>query len=247
MPFAGLSIVFLLQIALVVHVIRTGRNTLWIWALLLLPAVGTIAYLVVEVVPELLGSRGVRQGLRGLKRVADPNRDLRAATADAAATDTVAAKLRLGEEQTRRGNYAAASETFRGGLKGLYEFDATLLRGLAIAQHASGDLAAARKSLETLRAHNPEFRSPDAHLLYARILEELGDLPAAEREYRGVAGYFPGAEAKVRHAQLLKRMGRGSDANQIFEDVQRSAAIAPSHVRRSQAEWFRIAERERSA
>jgi hypothetical protein len=245
MPFAGLSIVFLLQIALVVHVIRTGRNTMWIWALLLLPAVGTIAYVVVEVLPQLMGSRGVRQGLRGLQRVADPNRDLRAAAAGAAVTDTVAAKLRLGEEQTRRGNFAAASETFRSGLKGLYEFDPTLLHGLAIAQHAAGDPTGARQSLGALRAHNPEFRSPDAHLLYARVLEELGELPAAEREYRGVAAYFPGAEAKVRHAQLLKRMGRGSDANQVFEDVQRSAAIAPSHVRRSQAEWFKIADRER--
>jgi len=247
MPFAGLSIVFLLQVALVVHVIRTGRNSLWIWALVLLPAVGTVAYVVVEIVPELMGSRGVRQGLRGLQRVADPNRDLRAATADAAVTDTVAAKLRLGEEQTRRGNYAAASETFRSGLKGLYEFDPTLLGGLAIAQHAAGDPAGARLSLEDLRQHNPEFRSPDAHLLYARVLEELGELPASEREYRGVAGYFPGAEAKVRHAQLLKRMGRGAEAGQIFEDVARSAAIAPSHVRRSQAEWFRIAERERAS
>ncbi len=246
MPFAGLSIVFLLQIALVVHVLRTGRNTMWIWALLLLPAVGTVAYFIVELLPELMGSRGVRQGLRGLQRVADPNRDLRAATVGAAVTDTVASKLRLGEEQTRRGNHAAAIETFRSGLKGLYEFDPTLLQGLAIAQHATGDAAGARLSLEALRSHNPEFRSPDAHLLLARTLEELGDLPAAEREYRAVAAYFPGAQAKVRHAQLLKQLGRLADANQIFDEVKRSAAIAPAHVRRSQGEWYRIAERERS-
>ena len=47
---------------------------------------------------------------------------------------------------------------------------------------------------------NPEFRSPDAGLLYARVLEELGDLTLAEREYRLVAGYYPGAEARVRGA-----------------------------------------------
>ena len=246
MPFAGLSMLFLVQIALVVHVIRTGRNTMWIWALLLLPALGVIAYGVVELLPAVMGSRGVRQGLRGLQRVADPNRDLRAATADAAVTDTVASKLRLGGEQARRGNHAAAIETFRSGLKGLYEFDPTLLHALADAQHACGDTDGARRSLEALRTHNPEFRSPDAHLLYARTLEEAGDLPAAEREYRGVAAYFPGAEAKVRHAQLLKRLDRGADADLIFTDIVRSAAIAPAHVRRSQDEWFKIAERERS-
>jgi hypothetical protein len=247
MPFAGLSLMFLIQIALVVHAIKTGRNTLWIWVLVLLPPFGVIAYLIVELLPELTGSRSVRTGLRGLRRVADPNRDLRTAAADAAVADTVAAKLRLGEEQLRRGNAAAAIQTYRSGLRGLYEHDPTLLQGLATAQQAAGDAAGARESLEALRSHNPDFRSPDAHLLYARVLEQLGDLEAAEREFRAVAAYYPGAEARARHGQLLKRLGRTADADQIFGDIVRSAAIAPRHVRQSQAEWIRIAERERSA
>jgi hypothetical protein len=41
----------LIQVGLVVHVIKTGRNTIWIWVLVLLPGVGSLAYLVVEVLP----------------------------------------------------------------------------------------------------------------------------------------------------------------------------------------------------
>ena len=38
-----LVIMFALQVALIVHVIRTGRNSLWIWAIALIPVAGSIA------------------------------------------------------------------------------------------------------------------------------------------------------------------------------------------------------------
>jgi hypothetical protein len=246
MPIAGLSLMFLVQIALVVHALRTGRNTLWIWVLVLLPPFGVIAYVIIELWPEVAASRRVRRGLRDLQRVADPNRDLRAAAADAAVADTVVAKLRLAEQQLRRGDAHAAIATYRSGLRGLYEHDPALLSGLAGAQYAAGDLAGARASLELLTAHAAAVRSPDAHVLYARVLAELGDLSASEREFRAVAAYYPGAEAKVRHARLLKQMGQAHEAEAIFADVLRSAAIAPRHVRRAQSEWIRIAEQERA-
>ena len=42
-----------IQAALIVHAIKTGRNTLWIWAIALLPPLGPIAYVAVELLPEL--------------------------------------------------------------------------------------------------------------------------------------------------------------------------------------------------
>ena len=111
-----------IQVALIIHVIKTGRNTIWIWVLFV-PGIGTIAYLVAEVLPELFRSRAARDALRGVRRTIDPDRDLRTASAQASVTDTVAAKLRLGAEQARRRDYAAAMDTYRSGLRGLYEFD----------------------------------------------------------------------------------------------------------------------------
>ena len=46
---------------LIVHVIKTGRNMLWIWAIALLPLVGSLAYVVVVVMPEALGGRTARR------------------------------------------------------------------------------------------------------------------------------------------------------------------------------------------
>jgi hypothetical protein len=241
MRFSLLSLA--LQVGLIIHVIKTGRNTIWVWVLMI-PVVGTLAYLVAEVLPAAFGSRAARDAARGMRRAIDPNRDLRRAATEAAITDTVAAKLRLGAELTRRGEFERAADTYRSGLRGLYEFDPSLLLGLAQAQFALGDHVAARVSLDALIAHNPDFKSADGHLLYARALEAEGNLAKAESEYRAVAGYFPGAEAKVRFGQLLARTGKSEDARATFEDVLKIAELAPRHVRQAQAEWIAIARRE---
>jgi len=234
----------LVQIGLIVHVVRTGRNTLWILVLLFVPILGALAYLVVEILPGLFHSYGGRRVLAGARRAVDPNRDLRTASDHAAVVDTVGAKTRLGEELFRRGRYSEAIEMYRSALKGLYEHDPNLLLGLAQAQFASGDAAGALATFETLRAHNAGFKSDAGFLLYARALEAVGELPRAEQEYRDVAGYFAGPEAKVRYAQLLRRLAQPDRARELLEDVVQTAELAPRHVRRIQSEWLRLARRE---
>ena len=244
MPYLFLSV--LIQAALVAHVIKTGRNFLWIWALLFLPGVGPLAYILVEILPELFGSRTARSAARGVRRAIDPNRELRDASVHASVTDSVATKAKLAAEQSRRGDYPGAIQTYQSGLRGLYEFDPTLLIGLAQAQFAAGDAVGTRTTLDALNTHNAAFKTADTQLLYARALEAEGNAARAESEYRAVAAYYPGAEAKVRCAQFLRSIGNLAEANAMLDDVLRTAELAPRHVRRAQAEWLSLAQRERS-
>jgi hypothetical protein len=46
-------VTILVQICCVVHLIRNHRNSLWLWAIILLPIAGAAAYLIVEVLPGL--------------------------------------------------------------------------------------------------------------------------------------------------------------------------------------------------
>ena len=235
----------LIQIALVIHVIKTGSNTLWIWVVLLLPVAGSIAYFVVEIAPAMLQSHTARQVVQQTTRLVSPGRALRQAASVAAVTDTVEAKAKLAAAQTARGSYAEAIATCRAGLRGLYEFDATLLLALAEAQFKSDDALAASTTLTTLFDKNPEFTSPEGRLLYARALEASDQLAFAKREYVSLQGRYPGLEATVRYAQLLLRLGDSAEANALFDEVVRGADIAPSHVKRAQAEWIGIARRAR--
>jgi hypothetical protein len=235
-----------IQVGLIVHVIKTGRNMIWILALGLLPLVGSIAYVVVEILPELLGGKTARRAKSGVQRMMDPDRDLRRASAEVEISGNVDARRRLGEELLERNQFDAAGDVFQGGLKGIFEHDPTLLMGLARAQFGKQDYAAARTALERLWQHNHDFKSADAQLLYARTLEAENALDEAEQVYATLAPGFPGAEARLRYGLLLKRRGNMPEANRVLKDLLDSAQLGPAHYRRAQAEWLERARRELS-
>jgi hypothetical protein len=242
MPLIVLSL--LIQAGLIVHVIKTGRNSLWIWAIALLPAAGPLAYVVVELLPQLFGGRAAKRARAGVQRIIDPDRDLRRASSEVEISGNVDARRRLAVELFERAQYARAIEVYQAGLHGIFEHDPTLLAGLAQAQFANEDYPGARQTLERLTANNPEFKSADVQLLYARTLEAQGATDLAEQEYAAVAPAYPGAEARLRYGLLLKRTGKAQEARQVLKELLESAELAPPHYRKAQAEWLERARRE---
>jgi hypothetical protein len=242
MPFFVISI--LVQVALIVHVIRTGRNSLWIWVLALLPMAGPLAYVLVEVLPEVFGGRTARRAVASVRKTIDPSRDLRQAHKLARLTDSIDSKRRLAEELLAAGHYDDAIASYRAALTGLYEHDPHLLLGLARTQFAKGDAAAARQTLDELIASNPDFRSIDGHLLYARALEGEGNLEKAAEEYAALVSYDAGVEARYRQAALMKRMGQTARAHELLAKLLDDAELTTRHARQLQKEWLDAAKRE---
>jgi hypothetical protein len=238
-----LIISIIIQVLLVVHCIKTGRNTIWIWVIVLLPIAGPLAYIAVELLPELFGSRTAKRTARNVKKALDPQADLRRYENEARMGGNVASTQRYAEELTRQGRYDEAIEQFRKALTGLYEHDPNLMLGIAKAQFGKGDPSGARQTLDDLIRLNPDFRSPEGHLLYARSLEDEGNATKALEEYKVLAHSYPGAEAAARYAQLLKSQGQADESKKIARDLLDQARVAPEHYRRAQKEWLDVAER----
>jgi hypothetical protein len=233
----------LIQAGLIVHVIKTGRNQLWIWALILLPLAGPLAYVAVEILPDLFRSRTAQRTARGFKKAMDPTADLRRYEGETRVAGNVASRQRYAEELVRHERYDEAIAQYTQALTGLYEHDPNLMLGLAQAQFSKGDARAARTTLDELIASNPDFRSPAGHLLYARALETEGNAAKALEEYSVVAPAYPGAEAAVRYAQLLQVQGRKAEAQKVARELLDQARISPAHYRRAQKEWLDAAQR----
>ena len=231
-----------LQAVLIIHCIKTGRNQIWIWVLALLSFAGVIAYIAAELIPDLLRSRTTQRTVRGMKKALDPEANLRRYENEARLSGgNVASQQRYAEELLRQGKAAEAIAIYRGTLKGLYEHDANLMLGLARAQFESGAPAETRATLDALIAQNPQFKSHEGHLLYARALEAEGDTARALDEYKVLAGYYPGAEAAVRYAELLKAQQRSDDAKQVLRELLDHAQVGPAHYRRNQEGWLKRA------
>ena len=244
---SALIISLVIQVILITHCIRTGRNMLWILAIALLPPAGWIAYVIVELLPSLFRGRGTQRALRGMRQALDPSEELRRYEAEVSRSGDVASRQHYADALVRHGRAAEAIDAYRQALSGIYASDPNLLFGLARAQFASGAAAAARATLEQLNAHNADFRNPDAHLLYARALKAEGNRERALSEFAAVTGYYAGAEAPLRYAQLLRSAGKSEDAKRVLKELLEHARLAPRYYRRMQREWLVLAERELSA
>jgi hypothetical protein len=233
-----------ISVPLIVHCMRTGRDRSWVFVLLALPLVGSAAYFFVEIYPQMRDSRASRRAMRGIRNTLDPEGQLRRAESDMNIDGTVASRQKYADELVRLGRAAEALPIYQTCLTGVFAEDPKLMLGYANARFAAGDAAGARQTLDELIEKNPEFRSPDGHLLYARALEGEGNTEKALSEFATLAEYYPGAEAGVRYAMLLKRLGQREQAQQTLKALLDRAKYAPAHYRKAQREWLDEAHRE---
>lgn len=236
-------VILLAQILCAVHVARTGRQLYWIYIIVFVPLVGIIAYFIVEMLPELTGSRTARRAVSGVGKALDPGRAVREAERRLAMTPTAENKAALAEAYLDAGRGKEAIALFRDTLVGVHASDPTMIFGLARAYFACGAHADVVQTLDALREANPDYQSPEAHLLYARSLEEQGKSEAALHEYATLVRYYPGQEARCRYAMLLAKSGDGQEAERNFREICQAIELGPRHQRRAQREWYDIARR----
>jgi len=235
MPAFGLSLI--VQIALIVHVLKTGRAYYWIFVIFL-PGIGPLIYFIVELLPELLESRQGKSAVRGLRKTLDPGAGLRQRQKEHKMSGSVDATRRLAGELLESGETVKAIEHYETALTGLYEHDPDLLLGLATAQFSDEQFDRARQTLDRLIERNPEFRSPDGHLLYARAVEACGDIDKAREEYSTLVAYYAGAEARIRHGAFLESQGDNELALGEYEEIVTAADLAPRHYLKAQKQWI---------
>lgn len=241
-PIVLLSIV--LQIAFAVHAVRTGRPMYWVFILLIGSYIGVAVYFFAEFLPEMQSSRATRRVVRGFQDKVDPERMKRVAARQLDIADTLDNRRRLAEHSLLSGDYQQAAELYQSCLKGLYKTDPHLMLGLAKAQFALGHARQTRDTLDALIAANPNYRSNDGHLLYARAVEADGDLDAALHEYEALVQGYPGEEGRVRYGLLLKQTGEHPKATAVFKEVVKRADVSPRYYQQEQREWIDLAKRE---
>lgn len=239
-------LIWLIQLALIIHVLKTGRNRYWIMLLLFMPMIGGIAYLVIELLPEFSSSISGQRAVRNVKKTLNPGADLRRHEAAWEQSPNVDNGRRYAEALLDSGETATAEQIINKALKGLFSTEPTLLLIKARIQFDQDRPAEAVESLETLQEHNPDFRNAEGHMLYARCLEATGLTAKAVREYSAVCGYFPGVEARYRLAMCLNATGNNQASKDELESIINDAKLAPPHFRKSQKIWLEAVKRELS-
>jgi hypothetical protein len=233
----------LLVIGCIIHIFRSGAERYWIFVVLFLPGIGPLIYLAVEILPGLFNTRAGWSLARSLRGAPGTGRSIRECQAALELADTTENRRLLAEEYVACGRFDQAIPLYEKTLTGFHADDPALLMGYARACLGHGDAQKALEALDHLTRANPEFDTPERHLFHAKCLEGVGRLDEALEEFRTLAAYAPGEEARCRFALLLRQRGEIDAARAVFAEILAHAKHAPRHYRSTEREWIEIAHR----
>ena len=246
MPFAGIGLHVLIAIFFAAHVIRTGQDKYWLFILFGFPLLGSVVYGLTIWLPEARHSRQGRQMVRGVQRLLDPSKELRAAQEALDVAATPDNRLRLADALRNAGRASEAVVQYQAVLAGIYAKDPQIRVHLAAALLDAGKPADARADLEALIAEQPNFRSPEGHLTYARAVAATGDRPKAREEFEALVGYYAGLEARARYAEALLDWGDSARCRMLVDDSMKIAKRMPGATREINREWLSILKKAES-
>jgi len=223
MPVAVGAVVVLLQIACAVHCVRNGRSGMWLTVILIFPGLGSLAYVVTEILPSYAGHRQVRVAKEALATRIAPDRAVRAAAEAVDTADTAANRIIYADALAEQHNWTEAAVQYEHALARMVHDDRPTEIKLARVRLESGDHRAARRLLEALPPSLATAENDRASLLLARALAESGETVRALALFEDVGQRMPGAEAQCRQAGLLIELGREREAVAPLEEAERRA------------------------
>ncbi|HEX8654553.1 MAG TPA: hypothetical protein VF693_04950 [Allosphingosinicella sp.] len=232
-----------LAVGCIVHCLRTGRNPYWVLPILVFPLVGSLAYLIVEVIPGLGARREVRLAKAAAVKKIDPERDVRAAREALDTADTAANRVALADALAEQGKWADATLHYREALAKAPLPDRAVQIKLASANLENGNAHEARRLLESLPATHSAAEEDRGRLLLARALAECGEAVAAIALFAEIGERLPGAEAQCRQAALLIEQGREAEAVVPLAEAERRAHRVDRYERLRDRDMYAWAER----
>jgi hypothetical protein len=237
----GFILTYGLAILLCWHIVKTGRDTFWIWIVLMAPGIGSLAYIALNIVPEIFGGTTARRIGRAARETLDPHREYREAKAACEEAPTVRNQSRLATAAMHMGRPAEAEALYRAAAQGIHAEDPVLLLGLANALLELNRPADALEVLERLGRNEDGGRTPGAALALGRAYEGVGRIAEADTAYEWAAQRLPGFEGLARYAAFMARHGRQDEAREMVAELDKRLSKLRPQYRKEGRAWRDLA------
>ena len=227
-----------LQIICVVHCLRKGTQTMWIWLIIFLPLIGCIAYIIMEMV-----NRNSMQNIQsGMGNIIYPAAKIKKLEKQLEFSDTFNNRIMLADAYLSAGNTDKAIQIYETSLTGAFKENEHVLIQLVTAyyetQRYSDAIKVARKVYK-----NPAFHT-HGHVLYAMALDKIGEADLAEKEFNTMKGKYSYFEARYQYGAFLINKNRVSEAQKIFKDIVNEFSYLSSFEKRNNRVWYNNAKQE---
>jgi hypothetical protein len=243
MPVLGIGLHVIIALFFAIHAMRTNQDKYWFMILFAFPGLGSLIYGLMIWLPDARNTRPGRNIENTLVNVLDPSRELRHAQEAIDIAATPDNRIRLAHALVNAKRPSEAIPQYQSVLNGIYANDPKIQTYLARAFLEAGNFSDAKDLLDQIIKVNPNYKSPEGHLIYARALSSLNERKLARDEYEVLVAYFVGLEARARYAETLLQWDDPFRAKPLIEESLKIAKRMPSSARQLNQEWIASLEK----
>jgi len=235
MGFVGLLFPWglVLQALAIVHFIRRRPDNYWFFVIVFLGPVGAIAYILMEVVPDL---GLLRQSFEGFGRRNRIGR-LEAVVLE---NPSVGNYEELADLYLDEGKFARARECYDKAISSHADYPDPIYRR-GIAEIHLGDFAAAVKDLEYVTSRDAKYDLHRAIALLGHAYANTGQPDRAEALFQQATHISTLSETYFNYATFLASQQRTAEAREWAERILAKKPTMPRYLQRRERPWFRKA------
>jgi hypothetical protein len=221
-----------LQAVAILHFVRRRPDTIWLWIILLGGGLGALAYIFIEILPDVRLLHGAYQIFPRRKRI----KELEGLIID---NPAVGNYEELGDLCLDDQQFTRARECFDRVISMADSIDPRYRRALCAL--ALDDYPSAAADLDQVVARDPKYDYQRAVGLRAHALATIGEREKAEALFADVTQTSTLSETQYNYACFLATVGRTVEAREWAERILRKKATMPDYIRRRERPWFRRA------
>jgi hypothetical protein len=214
-----------LQAICVIHCIRNRAQTVWIFVIIFLPIVGSLAYIFLE----MLSGKNA-QGIN-LGNFFNPRPSIKRLEENLRFSDTFNNRVMLADAYLANGEKEKAIGLYESSLTGAFEENEYVRMQLVVAYSEMKQFDKV-VTIATKLCNLPTFPRSRIHILYAMALEKIGQPAEAEKEFLKMQSRFSFYEARYRYGLFLKKMNRAGEAMQLYSSILEEASHLSPRERR---------------
>jgi len=242
--FSFLSVPLIIQIILVIHAFRNNKDRFWIYLLIFIPVIGSAAYFLVEILPDLLGNRRVRSTVNSVTKVIGATGSIKKLQANLEILDTVQNRIALADAYTDNRQYSEAIELYKSCLEGNNHTDPEILRRLGPVCFQAELYQDTIMYIQQLQDIDDTELPVELFLLKARSLEVQGNIKESELCYLKIIDTYNHLEAMYRYGMLLKNQNKMEEAKQQFNLILAYSKNMPNFHKQDMSSWISSAKKE---
>lgn len=218
-------LVIALQAVCVFHSIRKGNQQKWIWIIVFLPFIGSLAYLFTEVIQR----RHVSVVQNTVGSLVNPKGRIHELEKQFKFSDTFTNRVALADAYLENGRNQDAIALYEPTLSSTFSTNEHVIKQLIIAYYNTGRYEDVARIAPKV-VNSMYFSKSRNNLLYALALEKINQPGLAEQQYKAMSHRFSNYEARYLYGDFLLRQNRKEDAALVFYDVVEES----QHLKRSE-------------